>query len=109
MFVRELNRRLALSAIIVDAVNPGYCYSELRRGFTGLKAVFDWLMEKTLALTAEQGSRQIVFAAIGGGEYADHLRGAYISRSDVVDPSDFVLSKEGEEAQHKIWVRIFCQ
>ena len=61
-------------------------------------------MEKILARTTEQGSRQLVWACIGGKDNIDQLRGAYISSMKVHEPSDSVVSGEGKRAQTKIWV-----
>ncbi|KAJ7483211.1 hypothetical protein FB451DRAFT_1438821 [Mycena latifolia] len=47
--------------LIVDAVCPGYCYSELRRNFTGIVAMFDAIMEWFLAFTSERGSRKLMY------------------------------------------------
>ncbi|KAF8903450.1 hypothetical protein CPB84DRAFT_1774170, partial [Gymnopilus junonius] len=101
-FTRALNDRLAGKPIVVTSVNPGYCYSSLRRRFTGLQSIVDSLMEKALAHTSEEGSRQLVFGAVGGG-MGDNLRGAYINLSKVEEPSDYVLSTRGKAAQEKLW------
>lgn len=64
-FFRALNARLPPTIpVIVNAVSPGYCYSELRREFSGLLAVIDYIMERLLAWTAEEGSRQLVWGAL---------------------------------------------
>jgi NAD(P)-dependent dehydrogenase (short-subunit alcohol dehydrogenase family) len=102
-FTRALNDRLNKKPVVVNSVNPGYCYSSLRRRLTGLQAFIDSLMEKALARTSEQGSRELVWAAVGGAEKQDELRGAYISLSKVDEPSDYVISKEGKAAQEKLW------
>ncbi|KAJ6616967.1 hypothetical protein B0H10DRAFT_2434660 [Mycena sp. CBHHK59/15] len=104
LFVRALNARLSPSTpLIVDAVNPGYCYSELRRSFSGILAVFDYLMEKMLAFTTEEGGRQLVWAAVGEQANPERLRGEYISCSEVMEVSDFALSPQGVKAQDHIW------
>ncbi|KAJ7167394.1 hypothetical protein C8R43DRAFT_1061015 [Mycena crocata] len=104
LFVRALNARLApATPVVADAVCPGYCYSELRREFTGVMAVFDWLMEKALALPTEVGSRQLVWAALAERDHPEKLRGGYVSRYAAVEPSDFVISAEGAKAQDRVW------
>ncbi|KAJ7708899.1 hypothetical protein B0H17DRAFT_916458 [Mycena rosella] len=104
LFVRALNARLApTTPLIVDAVNPGYCYSELRRGLSGIRAVVDYLMELVLAFSTERGSRQLVWAALAHQDHPEKLRGAYISASKVEEVSDFVLSREGGKVQDRIW------
>ena len=65
-------------------------------------------MEKALARTSEEGSRQVVWAAVGEADPPDTLRGAYISLARVSEPSDYVLSEEGRKAQDKLWVSGFC-
>ena len=63
------------------------------------------IMEALLARTAEQGSRQLVWAAVGGAGREFELRGAYVSKADVQEVSDYVLSDDGVVAQRRIWVR----
>ncbi|KAJ7459715.1 hypothetical protein FB451DRAFT_1563441 [Mycena latifolia] len=104
LFVRALNARIAASTpLVVNAVNPGYCYSNIRQSFSGIMAVMDRLMEMLLALPTEKGSRQLVWAALGQQESADKLRGEYISLQRVDEVSDFILSPEGVRAQDHIW------
>ncbi|KAJ7799135.1 hypothetical protein B0H14DRAFT_2388227 [Mycena olivaceomarginata] len=103
-FIRALNSRLPPSTpLIVNTVNPGYCYSELRREFSGIIAVVDWLMEKALAFTAEVGSRRLVWAALSNQEQPAQLRGSYISNFKVEEVSDFALSPEGVKMQDRSW------
>ncbi|KAJ7493234.1 hypothetical protein B0H11DRAFT_2190852 [Mycena galericulata] len=103
-FVRALNARITSSTpLIVESVDPGYCYSELRREFSGIRAVLDWLMERALALSTEVGSRQLVWAALAQQDQPNKLRGEYISRFKPTEVSDFVLSPPGAKAQDLIW------
>ncbi|KAF7354360.1 Short chain dehydrogenase sol3 [Mycena venus] len=75
-FARALNAHLGPSApIIVDAVNPGYCVSELRRNVSGFTNIMLKLLDATVALTAEEGSRRLVWAALGMPSKEDALRG----------------------------------
>ena len=62
-----------------------------------------------LARTTEEGSRQLVWAAVGGAGREFELRGAYVSKADVREVSDYVLSDEGAVAQRRIWVRDYSQ
>ncbi|KAG6836569.1 hypothetical protein H0H93_006673 [Arthromyces matolae] len=101
LFHRALNERLGgKSPVIINGVNPGFCYSELRREFSGLQLVYMWLMEKALARTSEEGARQLVYAALGGygkDEKEDKFRGAYVSNTKVCEASDFVIGREGQK------------
>lgn len=67
------------------------------------------ILHLLLGHTAEQGSRQLVWAALGpDGQDGPHVKplmsGAYIAVAQVKQPSDFVTSKTGWELQEKIWV-----
>ena len=97
-FARGLNERLRDKFLIVNAVNPGFCHSGLTRNRTGISAWFAWLMKILLARTTEQGSRQLIWACIGGKDNIEQLRGAYISSMQVRKPGDAVVSEEGKLA-----------
>ncbi|KAJ6508960.1 short-chain dehydrogenase [Mycena sanguinolenta] len=103
LFVRALNDRVATSTpLVVNAVNPGFCISNIRNEFSGMQAVVDVLMNKTIALPTEAGSRQLVWAAVGGSP--ESLRGQYITLWQKVDEvSDYILSPEGVQVQERIW------
>jgi hypothetical protein len=101
-FVRALNARLDPSTpLIVNTVNPGFCVSELRRD---LPAPISWIMaimEAIMAFSTEEGSRQLVFGAVGPGA----LRGEYINQSQVEEASDFVIGPVGQKVEGQLWVR----
>jgi retinol dehydrogenase 12 len=103
-FARELSERLRDKPLIVNSVNPGFCYSSLRRNLSGKMAWFNWLMEILFARTSEQGSRQLIWACVSGKDNIDELRGAYVSAMKIQEPSDFVVNEEGKRAQTKLWV-----
>ncbi len=60
--------------------------------------------EADLAYTTEEGSRQLVYAAVGGADNEEQLLGAFISLSEVREVSDYALSKVGRDAEDRIWV-----
>ncbi|KAJ7354473.1 hypothetical protein DFH08DRAFT_922857 [Mycena albidolilacea] len=99
-FVRALNARLDPSTpLIVNTVNPGFCVSELRRD---LPAPISWIMaimEAIMAFSTEEGSRQLVFGAVGPGA----LRGEYINQSQVEEASDFVIGPVGQKVEGQLW------
>ena len=99
LFVRALSERLSNVPIIVNAVNPGFCRSGIRRSYQGFMTI---LMELFLVLPAEVGSRQLVWAALGGKDEEEKLCGGFVHRSHVIETSDFVLSEKGQEMQEKI-------
>ncbi|THV05577.1 NAD(P)-binding protein [Dendrothele bispora CBS 962.96] len=109
LFARDLQSRLLQPKITVNSLNPGFCKSSLRNDLSGLARLVNPLMEKALAYTTEEGSRQLVYAAIGGSE--EEMKGGYVSFSKVIEPSDFAISEEGAAMEKKIWVCIlhsFC-
>src|SRR6267378_2532617 len=81
-FTRGFNTHLPLTAsVIVNTANPGYCLTNLGRSPTrsfGQKIV-GWILDKTIASTSEEGSRQLVYAAVGGKADEKKMRGAFIS------------------------------
>ncbi len=63
--------------------------------------------EEELCFTTEEGSRQLVYGAIGSQDDEEKLRGKFIQMSEVVEASDFVISEDGKIAQDKVWVSTF--
>ncbi|OAX35509.1 short-chain dehydrogenase [Rhizopogon vinicolor AM-OR11-026] len=107
-FVRALTDRLqSITPLSAVAVSPGYCYSQFRRSFHertfSLINIIVTIQERLLASTTEQGSRQLVFAAVGKRDDEEKIRGAYLSRGRVEEVADFVLSDEGHKMQDTIW------
>ncbi|KAJ7466914.1 hypothetical protein FB451DRAFT_1259505 [Mycena latifolia] len=104
LFVRALNARLEPGApLIISAINPGFCVSELGRDEARILVFISNIMRSLLAFTTEEGSRQLVWAAVGRPENPEELRGGYTNQCKVVEPSDFVISPEGQKAQDRIW------
>ncbi|KAJ7123550.1 hypothetical protein C8R44DRAFT_831248 [Mycena epipterygia] len=103
-FFRALNSRLPpTTPVIVNAASPGYCYSELRREVSGLLVVINYIMERLLAWTTEEGSRQLVWGALAYQDRPEILRGQYIAASKVQEVSDYVLSAEGARVEDRVW------
>ena len=93
--------------LIVNAVNPSFGSSELHRSIG--QGQFNEL-EKT-GRTSEEGSRQLVFCAVGPGptkladaEAVKTLRGSYVGSDSVEGPTAWVLSEEGSQVQEKVWM-----
>ncbi|KAF7308399.1 Retinol dehydrogenase 12 [Mycena chlorophos] len=100
-FVRSLADHLKSAKITAVAVNPGYCYSELRRSLPLHLRIADRLMEMALALPAAVGGQHIVWAALADDSIVKN--GDYASVSEVREVSDYALSKDGVAAQARIW------
>ena len=106
LFVRALADRLRNMPVIVNAVDPGYAISGIRRNINGIAVLFFYFMDLLLAVSTEKSSRQLVFGALGGEGNEEKLRGAYLHYSRIGEPSDFVLGGKGQAVQENIWVRL---
>ncbi|KAL1694372.1 hypothetical protein GGG16DRAFT_47464 [Schizophyllum commune] len=108
-FSRALGERLRAThpTVIVNSVNPGLAATALTRDAKPSDMpIFMRIMHATIAVTAEVGSRELVWAALAGSERAGSLQGAYIDRCEVREPSDFVLSEKGRIAQDRTFREI---
>jgi retinol dehydrogenase-12 len=109
LFVRALTAHLPpSSALVVNAVNPGYCATAFSRHVP--RTFSRWLMELLLQRRGEEGAKAVVWAALAGSGPAEpigvreSLRGAFSEDCMVKEESDAVLSIAGEKTQEKIWV-----
>ncbi|KAJ7069264.1 hypothetical protein C8F01DRAFT_1047906 [Mycena amicta] len=102
-FVRALASRLAPRTIVVNSVNPGLCTTELSREAPWFLRPIGSLIQWLLAFTAEEGSRQLVFAAVGEPTHPENLHGEFIMAGKPMEVSDFVLSEQGKRAEAKLW------
>ncbi|KAL9122635.1 MAG: hypothetical protein Q9187_000802 [Circinaria calcarea] len=100
-YARELAARMTGNEkpnIIVNLVNPGFCYSGLiKNASLGIK-VFRFFV----ARSTEEGSRTLVAAAGAGPE----SHGQYMTISQVAPPAPFVLSEEGAKTQQRVWTEL---
>ncbi|PBK67916.1 NAD(P)-binding protein [Armillaria solidipes] len=101
LFARALQKHVP--AITVNSVNPGLCFSNLGSGAPAEEAEKLQKLREELAFTTEQGSRQLVYAAVGSMDNEEKLRGKYIHLSEVVEESDFVISEDGKIVQDRVW------
>jgi retinol dehydrogenase 12 len=93
--------------VIVTAVNPGFCKSQLIRNQAFHVRVIAAIAMALIARSTEEGSRQLVWAAVGGVGREFELRGGYVNKADLQEVSDYVLSDEGAVVQTRIWVRAY--
>ncbi|KAJ8494583.1 hypothetical protein ONZ45_g13174 [Pleurotus djamor] len=117
IITRALSARLASSSNspIVACVNPGLCYSDMTTN--GDSLVFRILLA-ILGRSAEEGSRQVIWASIGGptkssggngservlGRVDDEaMKGVYVSFAKIEEPGDFVISEKGKEFENLVW------
>ncbi|KAJ9657661.1 hypothetical protein H2198_004189 [Neophaeococcomyces mojaviensis] len=86
--------------VIVNILNPGFCYSDLVRE----EGILMKTMQALLARTREMGGRPIAAGLIAGPE----SNGMYM-HDGVVDQaalSHFVLSEEGEKCAERLWLEV---
>ncbi|KAK0474335.1 hypothetical protein EDD18DRAFT_257443 [Armillaria luteobubalina] len=104
LFARSLQLHVPSSpAITVNSVNPGFCHSGLRTTIPAEEAEAMRKEEEELCFTTEEGSRQLVYGAVGSLDDEEKLRGKFIQMSEVVEESDFVISEDGKIVQDKVW------
>ncbi|VDB91003.1 unnamed protein product [Peniophora sp. CBMAI 1063] len=103
LFVRELAARVPASKVVINCVNPGFCYSGLRRNAGFKMGTLMAIMDVVLGNTTEQGGRRIAWAAIAHRNCETLMHGRYTSYMEIVEESDWSLSTEGFVVQHRIW------
>ncbi|KZV60107.1 short-chain dehydrogenase [Peniophora sp. CONT] len=103
LLIRELSKHLERTPLIAVIVNPGYCVSALRRNLPSGAQRAARLMEIAVGRSTEEGSRMLVWSAVGNEDHRDELRGAYINLCKIDEPSDFAISKVGQEVQKRLW------
>ncbi|EJD46980.1 NAD(P)-binding protein [Auricularia subglabra TFB-10046 SS5] len=101
--VRELARLVSDTQpfVVVNTLNPGLCYTDLDRNGEGLFKIALAVMRTIMAWTAEQGSRTLIHAAVGGpATHGVFMTGGRTQHNSL---SPFVTSAEGAETQKRIW------
>lgn len=104
MFTRALAERLPASKGVTPvAVHPGLCATEFGRhlGLSHLTAC----AINSISLSSEEGSRQLVYGALGKRDDEEGIRGQFVMNSEVIAPSKFVLGEDGKRLQERYWVR----
>ncbi|RVD83979.1 uncharacterized protein DFL_005747 [Arthrobotrys flagrans] len=103
-FVRELSKwvdRNYRGEVVITCVNPGLCHSELIRE-TGPVRWFVEAFKWIFARTAEEGSRNYLWAATAGRE----AHGKYVGSCEVQRAADTVTSEEGQKLGAKVYQEI---
>ncbi|VDC06484.1 unnamed protein product [Peniophora sp. CBMAI 1063] len=103
LLIRELAKHLERTPIVAVVVNPGYCVSALRRNLPAGAQFGARVMEIIIGRSTEEGSRMLVWAGVGNEGREDELRGAYVNLCRIEEPSDFVISKVGQDVQRRLW------
>lgn len=101
LVIRRIAPSLQKSGVVLNYINPGFCYSELTRSQKGIQGLLVGLMKTALARSTEVGSRTLVLAATHGPE----SHGKYIYDGQIGEQhlSQFVRSSDGDKASEKVW------
>jgi hypothetical protein len=100
--IRELAPAMTASGkpqVIFHTLTPGFCYSELLRHAIFPLNVLAWIGKRLIGRSTEMGSRTLVAAASAGEE----SHGKYMTDCKVREPSKWVRSEKGKEAQKKVY------
>jgi retinol dehydrogenase 12 len=82
--------------VVINYVGPGFCYSDLAKEMGAVVKVMYVVLN---ARTTEVGSRSLVQAVQAGKE----SHGKWLRDNRIQDPAAWVLSKDGKEAQERVW------
>lgn len=108
LFTRALaSHSPSSSPVTIVSVNPGFCDTELKRNSGAERIAVMNTMYAEYGWTSEEGSRQLVYAALAGskeGKDGEKMHGEYVSYSKVGEVSDWVVTEEGKEAEGMVWV-----
>ncbi|KAL7270641.1 hypothetical protein RUND412_006643 [Rhizina undulata] len=85
--------------VVIDAVDPGLCHSELTRHINSWTI---WLLKLLFARSTEKGSRTLVQATMIGSEG----HGKYLSNFKITSPGKFVTNDEGFKARKQVWAEM---
>ena len=88
-------------SIRINTPNPGWCHSELMREKDGWGL---YILKNIMCRTAEMGSRNFVWAALAPQPASE--QGSYVSDCAWEEPSDLVISKEGDDLGRRIWAEL---
>ncbi|KAJ6555088.1 hypothetical protein DFH09DRAFT_924004 [Mycena vulgaris] len=103
-FARELAHRInPETGPIIVAVTPGLCSSDIDIESATIPIIrhIKGLVLSFIARTPEMGSRTIIHAAVNHEGRVQH--GKYLANCQVEKESDYSLSKDGMEVQHRLW------
>jgi retinol dehydrogenase-12 len=111
-FTRSLAAHLPpTSTLIVNCLSPGFCTTELGRNTATFVKPFYKLFQLIFARTAAEGAKTYVWAALAGKPQdqkalRENMHGSLITDCKIAEPSDYALSKEGREAETRLWVSV---
>jgi retinol dehydrogenase 12 len=78
--------------------------SELRRDTPDERNAQLAELEKEYGWTGEEGSRVLVFAAVGMQGREEEMKGQYIDNTDICEVKETIYGEEGKRTQQALWV-----
>ncbi|KIH93589.1 short chain dehydrogenase/reductase family oxidoreductase [Sporothrix brasiliensis 5110] len=92
---------IATTGVVINAVSPGLCYTDLDRNASRPARLVLAAMRMLLARTAEEGSRTLLHAALAGPD----SHGAYCSECRVKndDVPAWITNSSGKITQERVW------
>ena len=102
MFLEKLAEAIDTSGkghIIVNAVNPGFCKTQLFRQYAFPMSLGVWFFSAILAREPEMGSRTLLAAAFAGEE----THGKYMSDCKVHYVPKIMTGDDGEKLTERVW------
>ncbi|KIY64426.1 short-chain dehydrogenase [Cylindrobasidium torrendii FP15055 ss-10] len=108
LFTRALAKRLPAPCCITPvAIIPGHCRSSILQPIAeDGGTLVSWalrLFRFLMAYTTEEGSRQLVYGALGERGNDDAIHGQVTISSKNTEPSDFAISPQGQELEDRYW------
>lgn len=103
--IRELGPAMSSSGkpkVILNTLTPGFCHSELMRHATFPLNLLGWIGKCLIGRTTEIGSRTLVAAACAREE----THGSYMTDCKVKEPSKWVRSDKGQDAQKRVYTEL---
>lgn len=91
-------------SVILNTLNPGFCRTALFRHNRFPASAALAVTTRLLGRSAESGSRVLVYAAAAGPE----THGRWLDSCETREPSAFVRSAEGQEAQARVYEELMA-
>ncbi|KAL9594848.1 MAG: hypothetical protein Q9179_005217 [Wetmoreana sp. 5 TL-2023] len=106
-FLVRLCRTVASSQVVVNVVNPGFCYgSGLHTEVTGALGVIFGLYKRMIGRSTAVGARTLVNAAVVQGPQS---HGKYLSDCSVAPLAPIVEREGGKALEEKLWSEMLAE
>jgi len=100
LWVHQLSQHVESSKVLVNDVCPGLVNTNFDKDTPLIARVIMKPVRTFIARSAEEGARGVVFATILAG---NESHGRFITDNVIKKPTPFILTKQGQEMQKKLW------